>query len=430
MKVGVIGLWHLGVVTAACLAEVGNKVVGYDGDVDLITSLKAGRSPVYEIGLNELIEKRSLTGELLFTADLADLSDVEIAWVTFDTPVDDNDNADVNYVMDQVKSITAYLPAHCTVIISSQLPVGSTRQLQQFSNDNFPQKNLKFAYSPENLRLGKAIEVFLNPDRIVIGIENENDQIPILKLVDALSSKILWMSIESAEMTKHAINAFLANSVVFINEIATMCEQLGASAHEVEKGLKSEERIGPKAYLKPGAAIAGGTLARDLNYLVNLSQKNEVISLLFPALIESNNLHKSWACRKVLEILKSLENKSVAVLGLAYKPGTDTLRRSIAIETCLWLKRNGAKVVAYDPFIKLLPNKFLNVIDLKPSLFEAIENTDAIIISTECVEFTELQSQDFLTSSLNPCIIDPAGFLKCYLGNNEKIKYFSVGESE
>jgi UDPglucose 6-dehydrogenase len=235
------------------------------------------------------------------------------------------------------------------------------------------------------------------------------------------------MSIESAEMTKHALNAFLATSVVFINEIASLCEQVGANAREVELGLKSEERIGAKAYLRPGNAIAGGTLARDVNYLIQMGQQNTLETPLFSALLTSNHAHKQWSCRRMMDILKELKNKTIATLGLTYKAGTDTLRRSSAVEMCQWLANQGARVLAYDPAVKVLPAEFTSFIQLKNTLTETLQNADAVVIATEWPEFNALSVEQLLAAIKQPYVFDAGGFLAKSLGNDERIKYFSVG---
>jgi len=260
MNVCVLGLWHQGSVTAACLAEMGHHVMGCDFDEAVIDALKQGHAPIAEPGLDELIQKHIEHKELNFTADLQTaLKNIDVLWVAYDTPVDDDDNADVEFVTTRIEQALKIVPENTLVIISSQLPVGTTTRLMQ----NNERKNIYFAYSPENLRLGQAIQVFLQPDRFVVGVNDPLAKEKAHTLFYPLRCSIEWMSIASAEMTKHALNAFLAASVTFANEIAQLCEQLGADAKEVERGLKSDIRIGKRAYLSPGAAFAGGTLARD-----------------------------------------------------------------------------------------------------------------------------------------------------------------------
>ena len=252
MKICVQGTWHLGSVTAACLADKGHKVIGLDYDTNVTNSLSKGKAPIYEPGLDDLIGKGLAEKRLSFVdRPIGQIIDQDILWITYDTPVDDDDRADIEFVFDQVEKTIPYLPVGITVLVSSQMPVGSIRRLEKLTQKNHPELKIGFAYSPENLRLGKAIDIFMNPDRIVVGFRSKRDQNKIRKMLLTITEKIEWMTIESAEITKHAINAFLATSITFANEIATVCEITGADAKQVERGLKSEQRIGPKAYLSP-----------------------------------------------------------------------------------------------------------------------------------------------------------------------------------
>ncbi len=427
MKIAVAGLWHLGSVTAACLAGGGHDVLGFDPDSLIIEKLQKNEAPIYEPGLNELIAQGTHAGKLRFSSDSGEIAHAEIVWVTFDTPVDDQDNADIEFVMNAVTALFPQLQKNTLVLISSQLPVGTIRRLQEHCQAKYSDKNITFACSPENLRLGKAIDVFTKPDRVIVGLQTDADKERIQALLKPFTQHIIWMSIESAEMTKHALNAFLATSVVFINEIASLCEQVGANAREVELGLKSEERIGAKAYLRPGNAIAGGTLARDVNYLIQTGQQHAMATPLFSALLTSNHAHKQWSCRRMMDILKELKNKTIATLGLTYKAGTDTLRRSSAVEMCQWLADQGAHVTAYDPAVKVLPTEFTSFIQLKNTLAEALKNADAVVIATEWPEFSALSVEELLTTLKQPYVFDAGGFLAKSLGDDKRIKYFSVG---
>lgn len=427
MKVAVVGLWHLGSVTAACLANAGHDVIAFDPDINTIDSLKQAKAPVFEPGLDELIKKAQERNTITFTACREEIAAADIVWVTVDTPVDEQDIADVNAVMDEVIQLFPYLKQAATVLISSQVPVGTTRKLLERCCEEYPNKLISFACSPENLRLGKAINVFTQPDRVIVGLACDSGKQKITALFQPFTENIVWMSIESAEMTKHALNAFLATSVVFINELATLCERVGADAKEVERGLKSEERIGPKAYLRPGTAIAGGTLARDVNFLTQLSEQHTIKTPLFSSLLESNHYHKQWSCRRVKDVLQDLRSKKITALGLTYKMGTDTLRRSTAVETCTWLHSQGVKVVAYDPVIRTLPNNLSEIIELKSSLLEALENSDAIIVATEWPEFLEITGEQLLASMKQAHVFDAGGFLMKKLGNQKHIHYYTVG---
>ena len=428
MKICVLGLWHLGSVTSAGLAKSGHTVVGLDFNNEVIGNLKNAHAPVSESGLNELIHDTLERKSLSFTHDPhVAMQDADVLWIAFDTPVDEHDNADISYVEANFDKIAPLIHDGMKIIISSQVPVGFSRHLQnQFYKKN-PGKKVYFAYSPENLRLGKALKTFLKPDRIIIGIHPEDKEI-FLPVFTSISDRLEWMSIESAEMTKHAINAFLATSICFANEVATLCECMGANAKEVERGLKTEERIGPKAYLNPGNAFSGGTLARDVRFLQNIGKENLLPMHLINSVIESNDFHKKWIQRKCLETMGDLNGKHIAVLGLTYKPGTNTLRRSLSVELCRWLKDQGAEVTAFDPAIQELPQKLHTIISLSSDIACSVENADCIIIATEWPDFQKIK-KEIITTMRGKIIIDPNGFIKGTLGNIQHMRYFAVGRS-
>jgi UDPglucose 6-dehydrogenase len=425
MKICVMGLWHLGSVTAACLASAGHQVVGFDFDQVTISNLQQGCPPIFEPGLENLVRQGIESQTLSFTADpLEAFTDSEFVWVTYDTPVNEDDQANVGFVLEQINKIIKFLAPSTLILISAQVPVGTTKKLETESRRL--NKNVSFAYSPENLRLGKAIDVFTHPDRVIVGIRTENDRAKIQELFVNITDKIEWMSVESAEMTKHAINAFLATSVVFINEIAELCEYVGADAKEVERGLKSESRIGPKAYLSPGEAFAGGTLARDIAFLIDFGAQYQQSSFLFPAVKASNDAHKLWPRTKLIDLLGNLAGKVVAVWGLTYKPGTDTLRRSSSVELCQWLLNQGAIVQAHDPAVKSLPEA-LSAIRLYFSPEEALKNASALVIATEWPEYRLINCEVFKSLMASVNIIDPNGFLSKVIIGLDAIKYLTVG---
>lgn len=409
MRVCVVGLWHLGCVTAACLARAGHDVVGLDDDAAVVAGLKAGRLPLFEPGLDDLTAAGVAAGRLRFTDDPSAAAGAEIAWITYDTPVDENDVPDVAFVVDRVHALLPHLPDGCLVLVSSQVPVGTTRRLAEAAAAA-GRTGLSFGYSPENLRLGRAIEVFTRPDRVVVGLQSEADRPKVAAVLAPLTDAIVWMGVEAAEMTKHAINAFLATSVAFMNEIAALCEQVGADAKEVERGLKTEERIGPKAYLSPGGAFAGGTLARDIATLAGIGRREAVPVTLVAAVGESNDRHRSWPLRKLTSRLGSLEGRRIAILGLTYKPGTSTLRRSSAVELARALADAGAAVSAYDPAVPALPEG-LPGIALAADAAAALAGADAVVIATPWPEFRALDWTALLASMRTPTVVDLSGFI-------------------
>ncbi|HRQ79921.1 MAG TPA: nucleotide sugar dehydrogenase, partial [Azospirillaceae bacterium] len=357
MKVCVYGLWHLGSVTAACLAAAEIETVGLDDDATTTSGLAAGRPPLFEPGLSELTAAGLASGRLSFTTDpAAALAGAAVVWVAFDTPVDDDDRADVGFVVERIAALFPYLEDGAVVLISAQLPVGTTAGLERRFAAVAAGRAVSFACSPENLRLGKAIEAFRNPGRIVVGVRDDRARAVLEPLLARFCDALLWVGVESAEMTKHALNAFLATCVVFINEIASVCERVGADAGEVEAALRAEPRIGPHAYLRPGAAFAGGTLARDVTFLGDIAADRGLATPLLSGVLPSNQSHRKWAFRRLQTLLGDLRGRTVAVLGLSYKPGTDALRRSIAVELCRDLVAAGAHVRVCDPVVAAPPD--------------------------------------------------------------------------
>ena len=427
MKVCVQGLWHLGSVTAACLASVGHEVIGLDADVSTIQNLSIGKAPLLEAGLDDLIQAGIARGKLKFSSNASQaVQDAEVLWVAFDTPVDDEDQADVAFVQGQIQLVLPLLADGAVVLVSSQMPVGSIRKLEAFALEHLPGKSLHFACSPENLRLGKALDVFLKPDRIVVGVRDRSTQSILERLLSPVTDRVEWMSVESAEMTKHAINAFLATSVTFANEIAAICELVGADAKEVERGLKTEARIGPKAYVSPGGPFAGGTLARDIAFLGIESQAHGLSTPLLSAVRPSNDEHKNWVRRKLQQQFAELNGVTVAIWGLTYKPGTDTLRRSLAVELCDWLLQQGAVVCVFDPAVKQLPERWAgNVTHCKTAL-DAVAHAQVLVVGTEWPELRQAATELASVAKPGLVVVDANRHLQAQVLNSG-LKYVAVG---
>lgn len=427
MKVCVYGLWHLGTVTAACIAAAGLDVAGLDDDAATIAGLKAGRPPLHEPGLEDLVRAGLAGGRLSFDTDPAVAAAADVVWVAFDTPVDDDDRADVAFVTDRVRGLFPHLRDGAAVLISSQLPVGSTRALARAFEAVANGRRVHFAYSPENLRLGKAIEVFRNPERIIVGCADNDARSVLAPLLERFCSSIQWISVESAEMTKHALNAFLATSVTFINEVATVCERVGADAAEVEAALRSEPRIGQKAYIRPGAAFAGGTLARDVAFLGDLAASHAIELPMIAGIIPSNRAHRGWPLRQLQARLERLAGRVVTILGLAYKPGTDALRRSVSIELIRGLLAEGAGVRAFDPAVRTLPADLAAVI-LARDAEDALDKADAAVVMTEWPDFQSLSAAAVIQRMAQPLVLDQNRFLARVLEGKPGISFITIGK--
>lgn len=419
-RITVLGLWHLGSVTAACCARH-FEVTGLDFDDAIVGGLAQGKAPILEPGLNELVAEGLAKGSLRFTTDAKSAcANADVLWLCYDTPVDDNDESDTAFVLERLRRALPHLPAAALVLVSSQLPVGTCAALER----EFPR--LHFACSPENLRLGRAIDAFAKAERVIVGLHNEVKKAVIEQLFKPFTPQVLFMRTESAEMVKHALNSFLATSITFINEIARLCEHVGADAKEVSAGLKSDVRIGPKAYLGPGGPFAGGTLARDVVTLTKLGVENQESLSLIPAIKQSNDFHQGWAFRKLQSRLGELRGKTVAVLGLVYTPNTDTLRRSAAVELCQELLAAGARVQAFDPAVKSLPAELAGI-GLAPDLAAALKSADAAVICTEWPQFRQAPWPDISRLMRRALIVDANGFLSSSLSAVPSIELCCVG---
>jgi len=428
MNVAVLGLWHLGSVTAACLTHAGHDVAGWDPDDTVLARLAEGRAPVAEPGLDALLTQGLAARCLRFTPAVADaVRDADVVWIAFDTPVDDEDRADVEAVIGNVRAALPDIRDGALVVCSSQLPVGSVARLEREYAALSTGRTVGFACSPENLRLGKAIQVFTQPDRIVAGVRNEADRARFTALMAPITDRIVWMSVESAEMTKHAINAFLATSVAFINELASLCEAAGADAKDVERGLKSDQRIGPGAYLSPGAAFAGGTLARDLALIESRAQALGVSTPLVRGVRRSNREHSQWAYRVLAKTLGPIAGRHVAVWGLTYKAGTDTLRRSLSVDLCRVLANEGARVTAFDPAVRSLPAELSGVLALGADPLATAAGADAVVIGTGWAALREISADVFVRTVARPIVIDPDRYLAATIGADPRVHYVAVG---
>ena len=422
MNITVLGLWHLGCVTAACSARH-FPVKGLDFDAARIARLADGAAPFHEPGLDERLREGVAAGRLRFTGDAEEACrGADILWVTIDTPVDENDEADTAGVMRDIRRCVPLLPSGALVLLSSQLPAGTCRQLES----EFSPAGYRFACSPENLRLGQALACLENADRIVAGCRDERTRTELDTLLRRFTNTIIWMRPESAEMTKHALNAFLALSITFMNEVARIGESVGADAREVERGLKSDNRIGPRAYVSPGAAFAGGTLARDVAALSRLAADRNLPLELIPAVKQSNDVHRRWPWEKIQRHFAGAAGIRIALLGLTYKPGTSTLRRSAAVELARTLKAGGFEVRASDPSQSALPDE-LAFICLMPTVADATDGADAAVLCTPWPEFRQADWPAIVARMRQPFLIDAGRFLESCVADLPRIHYVTLG---
>lgn len=422
-KVGVLGLWHLGCVYSACLAEQRFNVVGFDFDKKVISNLQKGIPPLFEPGLEELV-KKNLNNNLSFTNLVKEaITNKDYVFVTLDTPVNNHDVVSLSLFNKLVGEVVRNIQSKTTLVISSQVPIGTCRRIQ---------KQLKLAgrdnpvlYFPENLRLGQAIGGFLKPDRIVLG-GNENGHKQFLSDFAFLKAPVLEMSLESAEMSKHALNSYLALMISFCSEISDLCEYLGADAIDVMKALKTDQRVSVQAPLSPGIGFAGGTLGRDLQTLKMISKKIEYVPKLIKATYQVNKDRLPHIAEKISSILGSLKKREIGLLGLTYKPNTNTLRRSQSLELASLLQGLGAEVRAIDPAIN--DSSALRSLRVYQQYNEFFKGLDAIVLMTWWEEFKRLNPDDFSSLMKKKVVFDTRNFLDKNAYKKAGFLYVGIGE--
>ncbi len=417
----------MGCTASAGLAEAGYAVTGVDFDKKIVDDLKLNKPPLFEPGLEDLIKKNQDSGRLNFTADFKSaLEKKKFVVIAFDTPVDNNDQPDPSVLYKACEKIAQYAADDCIVIIMSQVAVGTCRDMKKFILKRRPGMKCQMVYNPENLQLGQAIKRFLEPDRVIIGLEDESMKPMMEKFYQVIGGTKLYMDLESAEMVKHATNAFLAMSISFINEIADFCELTGADVRKVVEGLKADGRIGARAFLSPGIGYAGGTLGRDIAVLRRLGKSKKLNTHILDAVREVNRNRQKKLIEKIKNIVGSLRNKGVAILGLTYKPGTSTLRRSMSLEIAKKLSLAGAKIKAYDPKITD-PIKELPKMRVCQDPYEAIAGADVILLATDWPQFKELDFAKVKKLAGKAAIVDCKNFLSPEVIKNKGFSYYGIG---
>ena len=411
-RICVVGLWHLGSVISASWADLGHSVVGFDGSQSVVEGLAGASAPLVEPGLNELLGANIARGRLSFTTDLvAAVSAADFVFVAYDTPVDANDQLDLASLECTVARLTSHLKADAIVVVSSQVPIGTCSRWRTEVRERRGRPGVDIAYSPENLRLGEAIQCYLHPERVVLGVETEPARERLRKLFAPMEAPLLEMSLASAEMTKHALNSFLATSVSFVNAIADLCERTGADVLSVVGALKADPRVGARAFLSPGFGFAGGTLARDIQILRGVAGAANCDTPLLDNVLKVNRGRPGLVLRRLTERYGGVAGLAIGVLGLTYKAGTSTLRRSVALEIIRMLEQAGACVRAFDPKADLAELEGPKGFEPVASAYEAARGASALVILTEWPEFKELDFDRIRSVMKQPLILDGKNLL-------------------
>lgn len=404
MRITVLGTGYVGLVTGACLAELGNYVTCMDVNQEKIAALKRGEIPIYEPGLEVMVKRNQAEGRLHFITDLSEQKEAsEVYYVAVGTPSDENGLADLQYVIGAVRMLGQQIDRYCVIVDKSTVPVGVADQVKAAVQEELNKRALsdvKFdvVSNPEFLKEGAAIEDFMKPDRLVIGYPSEKAKEVMTQLyqpiIRAHGGKILYMSVKDAEMTKYAVNAMLATRISFMNEMAGICEKLGVDIDNVRQGIGSDTRVGEK-FLFPGCGYGGSCFPKDVKALVGMAKENGFDPLILEAVEARNALQKQVLVQKVFRVLgEDLKNIKIAVWGLAFKPETDDMREASSLVFIQEVLRAGAKVVAYDPVAResakrIFPEGYfssgrLNIVDHQ---YDVLEGADILVVLTEWKSF-------------------------------------------
>lgn len=433
--IGVIGLWHLGEIFSAGLAELGHHVIGIGDDAVTVTNLNQGIPPVVEPGLPELIKKNLEAGRLSYTTEYRRLRQCNVFWMTLDTPVNDRLVINIRPLFTVLDRALPYARNDLLLVVSSQIPVGTSAALINHVRQTRPRLRFRYVHTPENLRLGEAVGCFFNPARIVIGTDSAAALDHMRAIFQSIPVELLAMAPASAELGKHALNAYLATSISLANELGDIAERVGADMSDISHVLRSDPRIGPRAYVGAGLSFSGWSLVRDLKVLMQLVKKFKLHPSVVAAGYARNEARKKMVVQRLQQLLGTVRGKTIAIFGIAYKAGTATLRHSYPLAVAEELAHCGARVVLHDPFvISPDPSLLKNRIEYNP--YRAAAGADAIVIMASCPSFQKLNFKRLASQAQPRAIlfdgsnmfyrqeasIRQAGFRYCGIGRSVNTK--------
>lgn len=396
MKITIVGTGYVGLVTGTCFAEVGINVVCVDIDQKKIDNLKKGISPIYEPGLDVMIERNVEKGRLLFTTDLPScVNDTDVIFIAVGTPPDEDGSADLQYVLDVARTVGKNMTKHVMVVTKSTVPVGTAKKVREVIQEELDKRGLNIEFdvasNPEFLKEGDAINDFMKPDRIVVGIESSVAEDIMSKLYKPFTLNghpVIFMDVPSAEMTKYAANSMLATKISFMNDIANLCEIVGADVNMVRKGIGSDTRIGNK-FIYPGIGYGGSCFPKDVKALIKTADKLGYPMRVLKAVEEVNDTQKSLLFNKVMNYYNgNLKGLTIALWGLSFKPQTDDMREAPSLVIIDKLLEQGCRVKAYDPVaMEETHRRIGDKIEYTKDPYEAAMDADALMLVTEWTEF-------------------------------------------
>ena len=403
--ISVVGTGYVGLVTGACFADLGNRVVCIDVDESKVEVLRRGGIPIYEPGLEEIVERNARQGRLSFTTSYEEgLADTEFVFVAVNTPPGPSGAADMTYAQAAARSIAEHLTAPAAVVNKSTMPIG-TAAWEARVMGRHARVDVPVVSNPEFLREGSAVNDFLHPDRVVLGADDRSAAERVADLYRPLQAPVLITDLRTAEMIKYASNAFLATKISFINEIASICDKMGADVRMVARGMGLDQRIGA-AFLDAGAGYGGSCFPKDVQALAHMAALSGCHPQLLRAVMEINRDARRSVVLKLRSALGELDEKVVAVLGLAFKPNTDDLREAAAIEVIQLLQQEGVEVRAYDPAAMPKAAPLLPKVRMCTDAYDAASGADAILLMTEWNEFKHLDLAKLRDVMAGPVFVD------------------------
>ncbi|WP_026868588.1 UDP-glucose dehydrogenase family protein [Inquilinus limosus] len=432
MRIAMIGSGYVGLVSGACLSEFGHDVICVDKDAGRVEQLKRNEMPIYEPGLDALVAKNAAAGRLSFTTDLASAVDgADAVFIAVGTPSRRGDgHADLSYVFAAAEEIARALTGYAVVVTKSTVPVGTGRKVAEVIRRARPDADFDIASNPEFLREGSAIGDFMLPDRVVIGTDGERARkvlSDIYRPLYLIERPIVTTALETAELIKYAANSFLAMKVTFINEVANLCEEVGANVHDVARAIGLDKRIGPK-FLHPGPGYGGSCFPKDTLAFVQTAREAGARQRLIETVIDVNEARKAEMAQRVVAAFDGdIAGKTVAVLGLAFKQNTDDMRDAPSLTVVPALQQAGARIRAYDPAAMKEARKLLTDIDYATGAYEALRGADGAVVLTEWNEFRALDPARMFKLMGGPVFVDLRNVYKPADMEAAGFRYHSIG---
>jgi len=428
MKISVVGTGYVGLVSGACFASLGNEVICVDIDKKKIAMLKKGHIPIYEPGLEELVREDVKNGNLSFSTDLPGaVRKTDVIFIAVGTPPLPNGEADLSFIEDVARTIANEIRGYKLVVEKSTVPVQTGEWIAKTVR-RYAKKGAQFdvASNPEFLREGSAVQDFMNPDRVVLGVESKKAREILGDLYKPLKAPIVFTDIKSAEIIKHASNSFLAMKISFINAISRICELTGADVEQVAVGMGLDRRIG-KTFLNAGLGFGGFCFPKDLSAFIRIAEKLGYDFELLKSVEKINDDQKKYFIRKIEEAIWNLRGKTIAVLGLAFKPNTDDMRFAPSLDIIEALQSMGAKVNAYDPHAMGKAKETLTKVNFFTNAYAACRKADCAVILTEWNEFKELDLAKLKKTLAQPVVVDGRNIYDPVKMKQLGFRYFSVG---